>query len=96
MQAIPVRSPSVKWQVVEEEAVLVDTDSGSYFSLNAVGLFIWENADGQQTLGEILHGLVQEFDVDDETAWLDMQSFLDEMVNERLIVLDTSRIDPAS
>ena len=94
--AVPVRSLAVKWQAVDDEAILVDAGSGFYFSLNAVGLFIWESCDGEQTIGDIHQAVVREFEVDDETAWQDLLAFLDEMVAEGLIALDRSRATPAS
>lgn len=89
--AIPVRAATVRWQVVHEEALLMETRTGVQYSLNAVGLFIWQCMDGDTTCREIVHEIVDEFDVDGDTAWSDLLVFLDAMMKEDLVLLDTTR-----
>ena len=87
-RSIPQRSDAVKWQVVDDEAILVHLESGFYFSLNPVGLFIWQHADGRSDLQQIVEGLVGEFDVDEATAWTDAQGFVDHMLQEGLMTIE--------
>jgi len=87
-RSLPVRSADVKWQVVDDEAILVHLQSGFYFSLNPVGLFIWQSADGRTSLQQIIDGLVGEFDVDEPTAWADARAFLEQMLEEGLMSIE--------
>jgi hypothetical protein len=80
-----MRAEQVKWQEIEGEGILVNLETGYYFSLNPVGLFIWSHCDGQQTCRQIAAGLVEHFDVDEVTAYRDVESFLAQMDAEGLL-----------
>lgn len=47
------RANHVTFQVVADEAILIDMNSGTYFSLDEVGTTFWEMLDGSATLGDI-------------------------------------------
>jgi len=59
---VPFPNPDV---ILQEEgdrkAVLVNLDTGNAISLNAVGRFIWETADGNITVEEIINRVKQNF-----------------------------------
>ena len=59
---IPFPNPDV---ILQEEgdgkAVLVNLDTGNAVSLNAVGKFIWEEADGNLSVAEIIENIEQNF-----------------------------------
>jgi len=81
----PQRSEVIRWQAVEEEGILVNLDSGFYFSLNPVGLFIWQLCDGEHSAKAILDGVVDAFDVDGDTAVRDLESFMTQLEAEGLL-----------
>lgn len=85
LESHPHRSDQIRWQTVDEEGILVNLDSGYYFSLNAVGLFIWNLCDGDHSAGTILEGIKESFDVDDTTASQDLQSFMNQLEAEGLL-----------
>jgi hypothetical protein len=47
------RADNVTFEIVADEAILIDMNSGTYFSLNAVGTIFWEEVDGQKSLSKI-------------------------------------------
>lgn len=47
------RATHVTFQVVADEAILIDMNSGTYFSLDEVGTAFWEMLDGSHTLAEL-------------------------------------------
>lgn len=81
----PLRSASVKWRILDEEGVLVDLDTKTYFSLNSVGLFIWDRCNGEFSPDEISRDLAAEFEVDEDRARLDLQEFLVALTERGLI-----------
>lgn len=87
-RSVPHRCDEVKWQVVDDEAILVHLESGYYFSLNPVGLWIWKHADGETSLAQLIHGLTEEFDVDDDRAGADARAFLEHMLAEGLMTIE--------
>lgn len=83
----PSRNEQVRWQAVDEEGILVNLETGFYFSLNPVALFIWDLCDGQVSNGQILAKIVESFDVVEETARQDFEAFLDALESENLLVV---------
>jgi hypothetical protein len=47
------RGEQVTYEVVADEAILIDMYSGTYFSLNEVGTVFWQSLDGEKTLAQI-------------------------------------------
>ena len=81
----PKRSEQVRWQVVDEDGILVNLDSGFYFSMNPVALFIWNLCDGNHSANTILAEIISTFDVDESTARRDLQAFLTQLEAESLL-----------
>ena len=46
------RADNVTFEVVADEAILIQLDKGTYFSLNEVGTEFWQMLDGRQTIAE--------------------------------------------
>jgi hypothetical protein len=46
------------------------------FNLNEVGSFVWDMIDGKNTEAEIVSAISNEFDVDEQTAKSDMDTFI--------------------
>ena len=68
--------------------VLLDLDSGQYFSLDGVGARAWELCDGERDVGAILDALGDEYDAPIEVVREDLIAFLREMLDEALLVGD--------
>ena len=59
---IPFPNPDVILQEEKDgKAVLVNFDTGNAVSLNSMGRFIWETADGNLTVAEIIENIEQNF-----------------------------------
>lgn len=83
--AFPNRRDGVVAQIVNGEAVLLNIESGEYFSLNLVGSRIWELCDGTRSTAEIVSVICDEFDVAEGAAMVDTRGLLDELEKEQLI-----------
>jgi len=44
------RADNVTFEVVADEAILIDMDTGTYFSLNEVGTLFWQKLDGHTSI----------------------------------------------
>jgi len=69
------RVAGIAWRMVDEEAVLVNVKQDVVIHLDPVGSFIWSRMDGQASMQEIADAVVQEFEVDLETALEDCLYF---------------------
>lgn len=80
------RSPGVLSRVLDGEAVLLDTEGGAYFGLNAVGTRVWEliGAAGTTRAG-LLEALLSELDVTPEVLERDLTELLSGLEKRKLI-----------
>ncbi len=80
-----VAAEGVTGRAVGDESVLLDMRSGVYFSLNAVGALIWDSVTRGDAFDTIVTKVVEQFEVDPETARDDVAEFLDSAVESGLI-----------
>jgi len=78
-------SASVTHAELDDEVVLLDTRSGTYFSIDGVGIRIWESLRKGATEGQIVQRIVREYDVAPEVARADVAAFLAILVARGLI-----------
>ena len=66
--------------------VLLDLDGGQYYSLDEVSARVWEMCDGEHAVGGIVEAISAEYDAPVETIEEDVLAFLEEMLDEKLLV----------
>jgi hypothetical protein len=74
-------------RTINGEAVVVNLKDSIFHTLNPIATFIWEQADGQLTVKQIIGRICQEFEVDPDTAERDCLEFLNTLANKDLVVL---------
>jgi hypothetical protein len=79
------RSNRVLSQQVGDTNVLLDPDSGEYFSLDEVGARIWELCDGRRTADAIAAALGEEYEADVSAIRADVVRLLTELHGAKLI-----------
>jgi hypothetical protein len=80
------RAPNVAWRVLDGKAVLVAPTSPLVHTLNAVGTFVWERADGRP-VSTIVDAVVNEFTVSRTQALADVELFVVDLVKKNLLTL---------
>ena len=77
---------------LDDELVLLDTQSGVYFGLDAVGARIWRLLDSGTHQSEIVSELEKEFNVAAEQLRSDVEELVRDLTNAGLIsgVVETS------
>lgn len=86
-----VKEPSVVYEVFDEEVVVLDLESGSYFSLRGSAAWIFQAAAGGASSGAIAAAYASTGDPGEVLAAVG--AFLDSLVGEGLLVL---RPEPAA
>lgn len=81
------KAESVQWQSLDDGAVLLELDSGHYYTLNDVAQRIWELLDGAHSLEAIMAIVLQEFDVTGELLERDMTELVERLIADKLIIL---------
>jgi hypothetical protein len=72
---------------VDGEALIVLADSAEVAVLNRIGSRIWELADGSRTVAEIVKIIVAEYETTPEQADRDVTSFIQQLVENRMLML---------
>ena len=80
-----VIAPSVRETASEDGAVLLDIQQGICFSLNPVGLKIWELLKKRYSVDQIADALAQDFPVSRSQLFSDVVEFLQALEAKRLI-----------
>jgi hypothetical protein len=76
----------VSARILEGEAVLLNTQTGAYFSLNKVGTHIWQLYGEGKSLAEVVEGVCQRFEVTPERAEADVRAFTSTLVERGLLL----------
>jgi hypothetical protein len=86
---ISINDQDVVSEIIDEEAILINMVTGSYYSLESSACDVWKLLQKGST---DVDTLVQYFDGDSTKIRAELQSFLDELCNENL----TQRIEPVT
>lgn len=71
--------------LVEGETIILQLESGTYFSLNEVGAVVWNALDEPRTLQELNQCVLAEYDVDAARCSNDVRALLENLLGERMI-----------
>lgn len=80
--------PDVQFTVLDGEAVLLNLETGAYFTLNRVGTVAWELFNGERMLTQVHSTICERFDVGGEVARQDLLSLVTDLQQEGLIQQD--------
>ena len=79
------------------EAFIVTPSDSRIYDLNSVATSIWEAADGQSRLTQIVENRIcAEFDIDRDTALADALAFVDDFCAKGLLLKSESPFEPTS
>jgi hypothetical protein len=75
----------VVFQQLQEEAVLLNLDSGLYFGLDPIGTRIWNLLAGGQSLPQVVSTIMAEYEVDTEQCTADLLKLLGDLEAHGLV-----------
>jgi hypothetical protein len=84
----PLRAPSVAWQSIDGEAVLLRYQEKELLGLNDVGRRLWEMSDGRNSVDQMVEAVAAEYEVSLEAARADVASFLRELMSMGALTAD--------
>ncbi|CAG0942245.1 hypothetical protein ANRL1_00875 [Anaerolineae bacterium] len=88
LKSYPTMHPQVAAQIVDDAAVIVLADAGEVNVLNPVGTRVWELSDGSHTIQQIIETIADEFEVTLQDAHVDVQEFLETLVQDKMVVIE--------
>ena len=81
------RAESVTFEVVADEAILIDINTGTYFSLNEVGTEFWQMLDGEQTIEQHAQTIANKYEVETDIVVADLLELANEMARDDLLII---------
>ncbi len=90
----PVKSEHVTWKALEGESVLLNLETGVYFTLNETGTAAWESFDGTTSLAAIGETLSQRFNVLPEQVRQDLMELTQHLRAEGLVSINDDASTP--
>lgn len=80
-----IRTDGVTWQEIDGELVLLDLERSVYLTTNASGALLTKLLVEERSLDDLADALVTEFAIDRSDAVRDAQTFVDELVEHKLL-----------
>ena len=73
------------WRVVDDETLIVDLQSGDFFSLDRVGTEVWTALQEGLELPQIVTAIAEKYGVDAQTVQDDVSELLQDLRREGLM-----------
>jgi len=75
----------IAYRVIDDEAILIDLQSGNYYTIVDVGSIIWQMIDAHWTLRDIGLAVSERYGVELESVGSEVETFVDALLDEGLI-----------
>lgn len=79
------KSTATPWQEMDEQILVLMPKQNTVHELNTTASFLWKNINGELSVEDLTHLLVEEFDVTFAVAQNDVQVFISEMKTQGLL-----------
>ena len=79
------RSENATYEVVAGEAILIDVQTGTYFSLNKIGTEFWEMIDGTRSILQQATTIANQYSVDVPMVVADLLEIAGKMADDQLV-----------
>ncbi len=76
----------VVFEVLEGEAVVLNLETGIYFTLNEVGTRIWQLIEEHGDLVKVREAMISEYEVGEEALDRDIEALMRELVDKGLVL----------
>jgi len=74
-------------QVVDDEMVIMDTQSENYFGLDAIGTQMWQILVENSALENLKIKILEMYDVEESVLKCDIEIFISELLKNKLITI---------
>jgi hypothetical protein len=85
-EGLKINAPQVVHETIDGETILLNLDSGTYYSLNDMGAVLWAFIENNYTKREILKDVLCHFQIAAEKVEASINNFLNELIEEGLVV----------
>lgn len=86
MAAYVVNRDKIAWQVVDEEAVIIHSETSDYFSLNQSGTWLWNLMELPRTRGDLTAALSARYGRPSAETGPDVTAYLEHLTKAGLLL----------
>jgi hypothetical protein len=79
-------SPPIIQETIDEETIIVNLQTGRYYSLNPVGTYVWGAIESGAAVDDIAADIAEQLVAESGTVEGNVRAFVDQLVEEELIV----------
>jgi hypothetical protein len=84
-----LNSPNVISETIEDETIIINLLTGTYYSLRGSGAEIWAAIQAGSSEEQLVEELVERYDADRETIASAVEDVIEELRSEELVVVDS-------
>lgn len=81
-----VNEQSVAAKVIEGEAIIINLETGVYYSLDGIGGEVWSLLEGHHAVDSVIASLAARYGIPEETCGADVRALVDQLLEEKLII----------
>lgn len=81
-----VNSPNVIHEIIDGEAVLVNMENGSYYSIDSVGAVVWDYIERGLSSSQIVEAISEQYAGERADITTGIEQLIDDLQSEQLIV----------
>lgn len=90
MQSYHINAGKVAHETIDDETIMINFDTGAYYSTDQLGMEIWESLKSGNSLARLHDMIARRYKGDRETIEKALNAFLQEMAEEGLILATES------
>lgn len=79
------KTDEIIWRVVDDEALILNTSNGYYFSMNGTATEAWCLLNEGKEINEVAGILAERYEIDIESAKADLEALLVELKKEQIV-----------
>jgi len=80
-----INSENITYRIIDNEAVVLNLETGQYYSLNETGTFIWKLLGKGINRDDLINRIAEEFEIDKRSAANDVKPLLKDLLSEKMI-----------
>jgi Coenzyme PQQ synthesis protein D (PqqD) len=87
MADLRLRPNDLSWREIDDEVIAVDIETSTYLGTNKAGTLLWRRlSEGGASKQDLTELLTETYEIEPERARADVQSFLDDLAAQGLLV----------
>jgi len=85
IESFKINTPKITYETIDGEVVIIDFETGNYYSIDKVGAEIWRLLEKKATFGKMLSEISNRYNCSSDKFENTLSEFLSELQDEQLI-----------